>query len=137
MRVAFDTNILIDAIANRGDYQVAQNLIMAVAQENIEGIVTASSVTDIYYIARKYVGDEAARMAIQNILTVFDIASVGGEDCATALGTNMKDFEDAVLAVCASREGADYIATRDVAFIGEVGSPVRAMTPDELLKMID
>jgi predicted nucleic acid-binding protein len=136
MRIAFDSNVLLDAIANRAEHETAQKLIMAVALEKIEGIVTANSITDIYYILRKQIGDEAAREAIWNILTIFDIASVGGEDCATALGVPISDYEDALLAVCAAREGADYIATRDEGFIA-ADSPVSARQPQELLALIE
>ena len=105
MRIAFDTNVLIDAIANRADHEAAQSLIMAVAEEKVSGVISANSVTDIYYIARKLVGDESARNAIWNLMTVFDVAPVDGEACATALSVEMSDYEDAVLAVCAEREG--------------------------------
>jgi Predicted nucleic-acid-binding protein, contains PIN domain len=135
VKVAFDTNILLDAIANRADYEVAQKLILAVATEKIEGIVTANSITDIYYIARKRIGDVAAREALWGLLEIFDIASVSGDDCALALDTPMIDFEDAVLAVCAKKEGAAYIVTRDEGFI-LANSPVPARDPEEILTLI-
>lgn len=137
MKIAFDSNVLLDAIASRQECEAAQALIMAVAEERVEGVISANSVTDIYYIARKYIGDEATRGAIWNLMTVFDVAAVDGEVCAEALTTPMKDFEDAVLAVSALREGADYIATRDADFIAAEGSPVKAMKPVDLLKIIE
>lgn len=136
MKIALDTNVLIDAIAGREGHEVAQKLIMAIATDQAEGIVAASSITDIYYITRKYIGDDAARNAIWNILTVFDVAPVNGEDCAAALCTPMADFEDAVLAVCAQKAGAKYIATRDEGFI-KSESPVPAVRPQELLSKIE
>ena len=81
-------------------------------------------------------GDEATRQAIWNILTVFDIAPVDGEACATALGLQMNDFEDAVLAVCAEREGAEWIATRDQGLIDSQYCPIEAYSPDDILKLI-
>jgi predicted nucleic acid-binding protein len=136
MRVIFDTNVLLDAIALRADYEVAQELIMAVSQEEIQGIITANSITDIYYVARKYIDDESVREIISNLLTVFDIAPVDREDCANALCLPMSDFEDAVLAACAEKCDADYIATRDEGFIRAEGCPVPAMRPDDIIKII-
>lgn len=136
MKIAFDSNVLLDAIASRPDCEAAQELIMAVAEERVEGIISANSITDIYYIARKAIGDEATRAAIWNLMTVFDVATIDGEVCATALTTPMKDFEDAVLAVGVAKEGADFIATRDAAFIASTGSPVRAMKPADLLVLL-
>lgn len=136
MRIAFDTNVLIDAIANRADYDAAQSLIMAVADEKVSGVITANSITDIYYIARKVVGDENARNAIWNLMTVFDVAPVDGEACATALSVQMSDFEDAVLAVCAAREDVDYIVSRDQGFLKASGCPVTVIEPSALLDVI-
>ena len=136
MKIAFDTNVLLDAIANRAEYREAQALIMKVADERIEGLVAASSITDIYYIARKIIGDERARDAIRNLLKVFSVAGVDDMICLSALDIPMKDYEDAVLAVCSARANADYIATRDKEFL-ESNSPVPAKSPRDLLDIIE
>lgn len=136
MRIAFDTNVLIDALSEREGTDVARKLVMAVAEERAVGIVSANSITDIYYIIRKHLGDEATRLAIWNILSLFDVATVDGEACATALNLQMKDFEDAVLAVCAEREGAEYIATRDQELIRCEYCPLEAYRPEEILNML-
>lgn len=136
MRVALDTNVILDAVLEQADFQPAQGLLMAVAHEKISGIVTANSITDIYYVARKMMGDQDARRAIANILDVFDIALVDGEACATALNLPMSDYEDAMLAACASREEADYIAASDKGFL-KAESPVPVKTAADILKMIE
>lgn len=133
MRIAFDTNVILDAVLKRKGYQAAQKLIMAVATEKIEGVIAGSSVTDIYYIAKKLVGDEKAREFIFNILSVFDIASVDGEVCTEALTLPMSDYEDAVLAACVT---ADYIVTNDRAFLN-ADSPIETIAPAELLKKLE
>ena len=53
-----------------------------------------------------------------------------------ALNTPMSDYEDAVLSVCAVREGADYIATGDQGFL-KADSPVQVRTPAQLLHLIE
>ena len=53
-----------------------------------------------------------------------------------ALNEPMSDYEDAVLAVCAAREGDDYIATGDQRFL-KTESPVQVRTVASLLHMID
>lgn len=137
MKIVFDTNVILDAIGNREGYQQAQALIMAVASEKAEGIVTANSIMDIYYIYSKIVGDKEARVAIWNILALFDIASVDGEDCASALNLPMGDFEDAILAVCASKENADFIVSRDEGLIASDGCPVTVRTPEQLFSLFE
>lgn len=128
MKIAFDTNVLLDAIAERGAYRDAQALVMAVANEKVEGVISANSITDIYYILRKRIGDEKARKAIWNLMAIFEIASVDAEICATALGTPMKDFEDAVLAVCAKASGAALVVTGDKGFLEDRNAPIAVRT---------
>jgi predicted nucleic acid-binding protein len=137
MKVVFDTNALLDAILRRGDYTPAQKLIYLTACGRIVGVMTANSITDIYYIARKAIGDDGSRTAISDLLTLLDVAPVDGETCAAALALPMKDYEDAVLAACAQREHADYIITRDEEFLQADGCPVSVVRPTELLKLLD
>ena len=135
MRVVFDTNVILDAVLERADYKSAKALVLAAAADQIDGVITANSITDIYYIARKFIGDQGARQMVANVLTVFDIAEVNGEICAMALNVPMSDYEDAVLAVCAKEEGSDYIATSDKKFI-ETENLVPAKHPNELLELL-
>ena len=121
MKIVFDTNVLLNAVLNRPGRAEALKLMLAVAEEQITGIVSASSITDFYYLARKGIGDKAAREAVV---------------CAMALNTPMADYEDAVLAVCAARDEADYIATCDQGFL-RAESPVPAKSPEELLAMME
>lgn len=118
MIVAFDTNVILDAlIAGRPGGEDARKLILAVARDEIEGVVTTNSITDIYYIAKKRLGDEKTREALYSILTLFKVADVRKLDCMKALGSPMQDFEDALLSVCAEREDVDFIASRDQEFV--------------------
>ncbi|MBR4212009.1 MAG: PIN domain-containing protein [Oscillibacter sp.] len=135
MKISFDTNVLLDAIANREGYREAQSLITLVAERRIEGLIAASSITDIYYIARKAIGDERAREAVRNLLRLFEVSCVDDTACLTALDVPMKDYEDAVLAVCSARANADFIATRDREFL-EADSPVPTRRPQDLLNLI-
>lgn len=135
-KVAFDTNIVLDAICNRKDAAVAQNLMMEVAEDRAVGVITANAVTDIYYIARKYLGSEPAREAVKNLMTLFDIATVDGDICGEAVYSLMDDFEDAVFAYACEREEVDYIATRDQGLIESRYCPVEAYSPEDVLKLI-
>lgn len=137
MRVAFDTNVLLDTILDRPEREAALKLMLAVAKEKIEGVVSANSITDLYYLSRKGIGDSGAREAVASILEMFDIAPVDGDTCFMALNTDMSDYEDAVLAVCAAVSQADYIATRDEGFIAASGSPVPAMRPADILVLVE
>lgn len=135
MKVAFDTNVLLDTILNRPGREDALRLMLAVSEEKITGVVSANSITDLYYLARKGIGDQAAREAIFDVLSMFDVAPVDGDACSMALNTPMSDYEDAVLAICAAREEADYIATGDQGLL-KADSPVQVRTPAQILHLI-
>ena len=134
MTVAFDTNVILDAAMGRNDYESAQALVQAVLSEDVTGVVTANTITDIHYIIKKRAGDKAAREVVQNTLDIFEIAPVDGEMCAEALNLGMDDFEDAVQSATAERLHADYIITRNVKDFAR--SRVTAFTPSELLARI-
>lgn len=136
MKVVFDTNVILDAAMGRPGCEDSQELVLAVVNEEIAGLVTANTITDIHYIVKKRRGDATAREVVQNTLYVFDVIQVDGESCMEALELPVADYEDAVLAVCAAREEADYIVTRDQAFL-TAPSPVPAMTPTDLLRLIE
>ena len=121
MKVAFDTNVILDFILHRPNAQAALELVRKVAAEEIGGIISANSITDIYYIARKTIGDEKAREAVADLLALFDVAPVDG----------------AVLAVCSAQEGADYLVTRDEDFLAAEGCPVQVVSPGTLLEMLN
>jgi len=135
-RVVFDTNVILNAAMARDGPKAAQVLIHAVVDGELTGIVTANTITDIHYIVRKRAGEESARLVIYNVLALFDIAPVDGDVCSTALSTEMSDYEEAVLAVCAASDNADYIATNDEAFVRSAGSPVCAMRPADVLAAV-
>ena len=54
MKVIFDTNIVIDILKRREPFYENSNKIFVLAvDEKINGIISTSAVTDIYYLTRK------------------------------------------------------------------------------------
>ncbi len=139
MKVAFDTNVVLDAAMNRPDSEGSLKLVQAVVNEEIVGLVSANTITDIHYIVKKRYGDKIARAAVQNTLYIFEVIPVDGEACMEALGFPMTDYEDAVLTACADRGGAEFIATRDAGFIEagmNNGCSAEVMNPSGILELI-
>jgi len=94
--------------------------------------ITASSVTDIYFLLCKAIGYDSSIKAIMNLLDVFEIISVTKSDCVNALKSPIKDYEDSLVAVCANKENLNFIITRDVEFL----KLPNAITPKEFLREI-
>lgn len=58
MRVLLDTNIILDFFLEREPFFYdASRLFEAIADNQLEGFVTASSVTDIFYICKRQTQD--------------------------------------------------------------------------------
>lgn len=136
MKIALDTNVLLDVVLRRGKYQESLKLAFLIAKGEADGLISANSITDIYYIARKSIGDDKAREAVADLMAIFDVAPIDGDTCATALYTPMSDYEDAVLAVCAANAGAEYVVTRDEWFLSTEGSPVQAIRPSKAIEIL-
>ena len=132
MRVLFDTNILLDALLARELFVAnAAFLLNAVESKQIEGFMSATTVTDVHYLVRRQTQSvEIAINAVTRLLTLMEIAAVDREVLQQALDLRLVDFEDAVQVACAMRFGLDAIVTRDVN--GFANSPILALSPDEL-----
>ena len=138
MRVVIDNNVVIDALKPRPPFDSeAKTLFRAFGEEKFEPYVTANSLTDIFYVLRR--GSEAnavkAKAVISNLISVVNVISLTETDCNDALALPMNDFEDAVISVCAKKVDADYIVSRDEAFI-KADTEVQVVTPKQLIETI-
>lgn len=115
MKVLIDTNILLDFLLQREPFrQDAEELFQTIDSEQIVGYVTATTLTDIFYIARRHTRSiEQARQAVSETLIVMVICPVNRAIFEWALASGIADFEDAVQIACAVTEGLDAILTRD------------------------
>jgi predicted nucleic acid-binding protein len=134
MKVLFDTNIVLDIIAQRESFfQQSYQIFLGVVDGHFEGIIGASSITDVYYIARKNLKDAALTLSlIMKILESLTLVDTTVQDIRQAAASTIADFEDAVVAFTAQREGADFIITRNAKDFTDF--PVPALTPEEFLK---
>lgn len=136
MKILIDTNIIIDALAGREPFrEAAEKIFLLAANQTEELYITASSATDIYYIARKFLrSTEQAKNAMRKLYELFGILEVTARDCREALLSYMKDYEDAVVSCCAGRNHVNYIVTRNTKDFEK--SKVRVILPDEFINLI-
>lgn len=134
MRVLIDTNVIIDALQNREDFAKDSEFVVLQAYE-YDGYIAATSVTDIYYIQRRYYHNkEKARKNLEKVLKLYNIIDITGIDCYSALRNGMNDYEDAVLVESARRNDIDCIVTRDVNDFKNSG--ILVYTPIEFLRIL-
>ena len=134
MRVLLDTNVVLDVLLDRKDF-VAESLAMVdlVERGAVTGLLCATTVTTLAYLAGKSIGKQQATKQIRQLLTLFEIAPVTRAVLDGALASKATDFEDAVLAEAAHQAGAQAIITRNLRDFAH--SPVRAHTPAQWLAM--
>lgn len=134
--VLFDTNVVLDALLNRSPWVADAAACWRASDDGkILGCLTASTLTDIFYIARKQKGVDAARDALRLCLDTFAICAVDRLSLEQAIDLPGSDFEDNLQIVCATLAGLDAVVTRDKD--GFQGSTITVLTPTELLTQLN
>ncbi|GHV96426.1 PIN domain-containing protein [Spirochaetia bacterium] len=135
MKVYFDTNIIIDILERRDPFfKDSADIFLMASDRAIEGIIGAGSITDIYYIIRK--SRRNHKVALDAVIDLFETLTVvdtKSRDIYSASKSVMNDFEDAVIASVAEREGAQYIITRNTDDF--VNASIPAITPQNFLNL--
>jgi predicted nucleic acid-binding protein len=98
MTVLIDTNVALDWLLQRESfYENAQLIIRAVEQGELLGLVSASAITDIFFLSKRALrNDESARIVLSKLLKVVKIAAVDGSIIRDAFNLKWADFEDSV-----------------------------------------
>ena len=135
MKILIDTNVLVDVFYNREPFvHDAQKVLNLVEVHQVQGFITANSVTDLHYVLMRALKDkEVVKEAMRVLLALVKIIDVTGEDIRKAFLLDGKDFEDDLQCVCAERAKMDYIVTRNVKDFGS--SKVPAIEPENFLAM--
>ena len=133
MRVVVDNNVIIDALIPNAQFEAeAQEILRLASVKEIDGFVSANSLSDIFYVLRKIHGFEKAKAMIKKLFFMLDIIGIDSNNCMDALELPMSDFEDALVAVCATKINADYIVSRDDKFIN-AETEIKIITPTQML----
>jgi len=131
MKTVFvDTNVILDVLLqNEGFWQDSIKVFRLAEFAQIRACVSASSITDVFYIVRKKLTMPVARDAIEKLLHLFVIIGVDGDDLQGALALPIVDLEDALQAWIAKKANAEALITRDPGGFVNIDIPV--ITPAE------
>lgn len=105
-----------------------------VEEGEIQGYVSATTITTVYYLAAKTIGVRKAKWATRKLLILLKVASVDRSVIEGALEGKFKDFEDGVIAEAVRQNKATVILMRNVK--GFKTSAVPAHSPAEMLKIL-
>ncbi len=130
--IVLDTNVMLDAWLDRAPHaEAALKVIRLIETGNVRGYLAATTITTLYYFARRARGEAAARTGLRLVAQSFGLIPVDSGLILSAIAREGPDFEDDLIIETAIREGASAILTRDPS--GFRASPVPAVSPSEWL----
>ena len=134
MKIMIDTNVFLDILLDRDKLADTSSEVLTLCENGVvKGMVSASCITDIFYIVRKNLhSTEAAYGAVGNILRIAEVCNVSAVEVSEAFERRAKDFEDCLLAVCAANCGCDCIVTRNTKDFANLGISLK--TPEEIIE---
>ena len=96
MTILLDTNIILDILLpNPGFYKESGDVVSMADSGKYEFYISASAVTDIYYLVRKAFQDtDKTKQIIRKLLKIVSVAGVDENCIFSALDCSWTDFED-------------------------------------------
>ena len=135
MKILLDTNIILDyALVRQPFYDLADRIFARIEQKQIIGYVSASTVSDLYYIMRKPRGKEWTLKFLKQLSNFCQIATIDSEMVNEALNRHYKDFEDDLQYYVAIYNNLDAIVTRNPEDFP--ANALKILTPEQLLKKL-
>ena len=132
MQILIDTNVILDVLLNREAFVQDAVKILKLPANNVQKYVSASAITDIYYIARQEIRDkQLVKDLIKTVLKVVKVADVSESIILSALDSDWADFEDSVQNAVAEFHGFDVIITRNKSDYKK--SNLKVLSPIEFL----
>lgn len=135
MKVLLDTNIVIDyALERQPFWQNSEQIFLLLQQGRIVGYISASTISDLYYIIRKQRGHTWTLHFLERLVKFCSVATVDYSVIAMALAANFKDFEDAIQYSTAVSSQIDAIVTRNISDFPNTTQP-QILTPLQLIQV--
>jgi predicted nucleic acid-binding protein len=123
--------VVLDVLLDRQPFRdTAAQLVAKVERKELTGVLGATTLTTLYYLVAKVLGKDAARSAVRDVLSLFEIAPVDKTVLSQAIDSPLGDFEDAVLMESGAMTGIDAVVTRDPN--GFRGGRLQVFSPQEL-----
>jgi len=136
MKLLIDSNVILDVLLKREPYYKNSVKLNILAEKGyVTCYVSASSVTDIFYIAKKELKNkDVALELLKNILKIIHIAAVTENNIHEALDLQWDDFEDSVQYIAGQSILAEYIITRNPKDF--TNSEIQIISPEEFINQI-
>lgn len=89
MKVLIDTNVILDVLLNRASFVQDAIAVLELTCGNIQAYVSASAITDIYYIAYKELRDKIrVKNLIKTLLQIITVAGISDKEIMSAIDSD-------------------------------------------------
>ncbi len=134
-KVFIDSDVVIDFFTDREPHvNSASELFDLHNKGEIELYLSAISISNIYYIIRKFLGHQKVLEVIESLTEMTEIIGTTKKEIIQALKNNFSDFEDSIqYASALTIVGIDIIITRNVKDYKK--AKIAVITPLHYLKM--
>ena len=135
MKLLIDTNVVLDVLLRREPFfRTAAEVLSLTQRDEVWEYVSASAITDIYYIANKQMKDrDAVRDLLKRLLMIVSVAAVSEREIQNALNLAWGDFEDSVQYSVALLNEMDGIVTRNPSDYQDAN--IRIWLPEQALEL--
>ena len=135
MKILLDSNVAIDVILQNEPFYESASIVIGLSKGGVDLFVSASTVTDIYYIVSRAMKSKKIAMSLlKKLLVNVNVAAVTENEIRQAVNLDWGDFEDAVQYAAGESLAVDYIVTRNVKDF--TLSPIKAVTPEQCINLI-
>lgn len=115
MKVLLDTNVILDVWMLREPFwKDSAALLAKVETKEVEGWICPTSITTLHYLSKKALGEQKARLLLEQLICICKVAPMSRTIFKSALESDIKDFEDAVIEAVSIKSDVEFIATRNV-----------------------
>jgi predicted nucleic acid-binding protein len=134
--ILLDTNIVLDYAQNRENFfEHARKIFEKIDNKDLCSFISASSVTDIFYLLLKKMDTCEAKKMLVKLLRILKVLPVDRQIIDMALDSSIHDFEDAVQVFAAKAMNVGIVVTRDKTGFAESGMTI--FTPQEFLTYLE
>ncbi len=135
-RILIDTNVILDIALKRNPFfEASAGVLQKLNDINVHGFISATTITDIYYISKKEKGHDVAFDFIKSLLQLVEVAGIDKEVIFASLESEVADFEDAIQDASARLNNIEIIITRNISDFEK--SNLRIMLPSEFIDYIN
>lgn len=131
-----DADVVINFLTDRKPFSnPASELFELNEKGKLKLYLSATSINNIYYITRKYIGHKETLKVIEDLTETTEIAGTTKKEIVQALKNDFKDFEDSIqYSTALSIKDIGTIITRNIKDYKR--SKIAVLTPEHYLKNI-